>query len=283
MAAFASASSCCQSLTAASPWSRVTGAGWLMGELHDKHPKDPRWKTMIARVLPPDIDPRKVAILLADQHVAGKVRWDAHEKAGQVYRMNRDLKIPLDEIAVALHVSKSTVSRILKAYAFMMDQFLAVDKGAYAKIGERTWSWFDEMFRSKDLVRRLEEDSAFGDNFCRWVGDGRIPKAENVRKLAAVLGNREARKKFESLGVGIAWDEAMKIIDADDPEESSDFFKLLAKMRDNCTNAAQVKEILRIRTDPKARKKVLDTYDALVDFMRLADVVPGKPGGREAA
>jgi len=50
----------------------------------------------------------------------------------------------------------------------------------------------------------------------------------------------------------------------------------MAKMREACTNAAQVKEILRIRTDKVARQRVVDTYTALVDFMKLADVEPPK-------
>jgi hypothetical protein len=37
-----------------------------------------------------------------------------------------------------------------------------------------------------------------------------------------------------------------------------------------------VKEILRIRTDKAAQKQVLDTYEAFVDFMRLADLEPEK-------
>ena len=65
-----------------------------------------------------------------------------------------------------------------------------------------------------------------------------------------------------------------KAVEAAEPEHGSEFFRLLAKVRQACTNAAQVKEILRIRTDEVARKRLLDTYEALVDFMLLADVDP---------
>jgi hypothetical protein len=41
-------------------------------------------------------------------------------------------------------------------------------------------------------------------------------------------------------------------------EQGSDFFKLLTKFRESCTNAAQVKEILKIRTDKVARQRVID-------------------------
>lgn len=50
-------------------------------DLHLQFPDDPRWATIPARILPPDLEPKKLAILLADWHVKGKVKWDAHEAA----------------------------------------------------------------------------------------------------------------------------------------------------------------------------------------------------------
>jgi hypothetical protein len=241
-------------------------------DLHAKHPNEARWKTIPARVLPPDMDPKKLAILLSDLHVMNKVRWDAHEKAGHIYHMNKTLRIPLDEIAVTLHASKTTVSRFLNAYAFMQERFLTIDDGKYREEGERTWSFFDELYRSKELRQCLLEDDSFGDRFCRWVGEGRLFKGEQVRKLIKILTHPEARKVFEDGPVKSAFDNAQRIIETKDPEEGSEFFKLLAKVRESCTSAAQVKEILRIRSDVVARKRLLDTYEALVDFMHLADV-----------
>ena len=230
---------------------------------------------MAARILPDEADPKKIAILLSDLHVANKVKWEAHEKAGHIYHMNHTLHIPLDEIATVLHASKSTVKRFLDAYAFMMERFLTIDKGKYRDQGEGRWSFFDEFHRSKELRKMAEADGQLADNFCRWVGEGRLIRGEYVRKLAGVLAHPEARRIFETTAnkpPGAAFDAARRIIETAEPEQGSEFFKLLAKVRDNCTNAAQVKEILRIRTDGVARKRVLETYEALVDFMRLADV-----------
>lgn len=243
-----------------------------VGDLHDKSPKDPRWKTMPARILPADVDEKKVAILLSGLHVAGKVAWDAHEKAGQIYHMNKVLHIPLDEIVTVLHASKSTVKRFLDAYTMMMDRFMTVDNGVYASSGSGKWSFFDELYRSKDLRKHLDSDPEFADKFCRWVGDERIPRGADVRLLSAILGHPEARKAFETEPKEKAFAEAKRIVETTEPEQGSDFFKLLAKVRDNCSSAAQVKEILRIRKDPVARKRVLQTYEALRDFMLLAEV-----------
>jgi hypothetical protein len=211
-------------------------------------PDDTRWHNIPARILPTGFDPRKVAI--------------------------HDLHMGQGDIATYMRQSKSTVNRLLNAYTFMIDRFLTIDDGKYADAGEGKWSYFDELYRSKDLRMALESIPDFGDKFCRWVGEGRIPTGADVRKMPAVIRNPQAMEKFDS-GAKLA--DVMKVVEADEPEHGSDFFKLLAKVRDNCTNAAQVKEILRIRSDKNARARVLETYEALVDFMRLADVDVPKP------
>ncbi len=240
--------------------------------LHEKDPKDLRWKKVPARILPKDVDPKEIAILLADFHVAGKIKWQPHEKAGQVYHMVNTLGMPQDDVAVYLRTSKSTVNRLLQAYSLMLDRFLKIDGEKYGKEGERKWSYFEEFFKQKSLREELKASPEFGDDFCRWVGEERFPPVM-VRKLPLVLKNPDARKRFEK---GAPFAEAFKVAEATDPEQGSDFFKLLAKVREACTDAAQIKDVLRIREDKVARQRVLATYEALVGFMRLADVEPPK-------
>jgi hypothetical protein len=242
-------------------------------DLHAKSPNDDRWKKVPARILPKDIDPKYVAKLLTSYHVAGKIQWKAHEKAGQCYRMHYDLGIKQEDIAIYMHASKSTVARYLTAYKFFIDKFLKIDDGKYSQEGEGKWSHFDEFFKKKELREELQNNPKFGDDFCRWVGEEKLPKGADVRELPTVLKHDSARKALET---GSPLKEVRQIVAAEEPEQGSDFFKLLAKMREACTNVAQVKEILRIRTDKVARQRVLDTYEAFVDFMRLADVEPPK-------
>ncbi|HEY3917357.1 MAG TPA: hypothetical protein VGL83_06175 [Stellaceae bacterium] len=245
--------------------------------LAKKHPDDERWKAIPAKIMPKDIDPKKVAVLLTDMHVAGKITWTAHEKAGQVYRMHHDLRMPFEDIAVFLRASKTTAKRFYDAYAFMVEKFLTLDDGKYTKDGERKWSFFDELFRSKSLREEMKADLDFADWYCRLVGNGVLSKGVQVRSLPLVLKNPVARKKLQQ---GVPFEEVEKILEEDNPEHGSDFFRLLAEMRENCTSAAHVKDILRIRTDKKARQKLVETYEALTDFMRLADVEP--PSGDQA-
>ena len=242
--------------------------------LHEKNPKDPRWQTVPAKVLPPDADQRAVSIMLMDFHVVGKIQWKAHEKAAQVHKMNAVLRMPMDEIALYMRTSKTTVQRYLDAHKAMVEKFLTIDNGAYEKKGEGSWSFFEELYKSKDLRKSIKSDPDFVDDFSRWVGDDRLPNGADVRVLPKILSNTQASKKFKEGNPKTAFVEAKKLVAQEDPSVDSDFFKLLAKVREALTNAAQVKEILKIRTDKAARQQVLDTYEALIDFMGLADVDP---------
>ena len=239
--------------------------------LRKKHPRDPRWKTVPARILPADVDPSQVAVLLSDFHIAGKISWKAHEKAGQVYHMVNELGMTQDDVCTYLRMSKTTVNRLLQAYRLMTDRFLTIDDDKYAAAGQGKWSFFEEFFKQKDLRDELKRDETFGDEFCRWVGEGQLPDGADVRILPVIIRHPEARQAFEATG---SLPEAKKIVEAANPELGSDFFRLLEKVRDACTSAAQVKEVLRIRADQTARDRLVATYEALVGFMMLAEVQP---------
>ena len=240
-------------------------------DLHEKNPTEDRWKKIPARILPSDVDPKHIAILLTGFHVEGKIKWEPHEKAGQIYHMRNELGMTQEEIAIHMHASKSTVNRSLQAYEFFVEKFLKTEDGTYIKGGQGKWSYFDEFFKKKELKDELAANPAFGEMFCRWVRTETLPKGADVRLLPAILKHPPARKALEE---GTSFVEVSKMIEAAEPEQGSEFFKLLAKMREACTSAAQVKEILSIRTDPIARQRMLETYDAMVDFMLLADVIP---------
>lgn len=114
-------------------------------QLQKEDPKEDAWKELPVRILPKDVDPRVIAILLVGFHVAGKIEWDAHEKAGQVYHMVKRLGMEHAEIAMLMRTSKATVSRHYAAYELFNDTFLKIDNGKYKRDGGRKWSYFDEL------------------------------------------------------------------------------------------------------------------------------------------
>src|ERR1044072_9162098 len=53
--------------------------------LLEQDPNDSRFMTMPAMVFDVDLTDEDLAVLLADMHVAGKIRWDAYEQAKHVH------------------------------------------------------------------------------------------------------------------------------------------------------------------------------------------------------
>lgn len=237
--------------------------------LAKKYPDDKTWKTIPARVMPKGTDEKKVAIVMSDMHVAGKITWKAHEKAGMVHRMHKDLGMTFDDIAIYMRQSKSTAKRAYDAYAFMTERYLTIDGGVYEKDGERKWSFFDELFRSKPLRDEMKHNPEFGDQFCRWVGNGTLQHGAEVRGLPAILSNPETRRKF--LG-GTPLPEVERILHEEEPERGSEFFQVLARLNDLCRKAGSIGDVNLLRHNTKARQRAVDAYTAFVDFMDLADV-----------
>jgi hypothetical protein len=195
--------------------------------------------------------------------------------------MHRGLKMSMDDIAMHMRASKTTIQRHLDAHRALTDRFFTVDNGKYAALGEGKWSFFEELFKNKVLRERAKEEPAFVDSFCRWVGEGRLRQGADVRLLPMVLGNQAAAAKFQNGEPSAAFGEAKKLVAQLDPAIDSDFFKLLSKVRESVTSAAQVKELLRIRQDRVAREQIVQTYERLVDFMNLANVaLPDLAQGR---
>ena len=197
--------------------------------LNSKNPSDPKWQTVIAKVLPPDTDGRALAILLMDFHVVGKITWKAHEKAAQVYLMHTDLKMTLDEIALYMRTSKTTVQRLLHAHKTMNELFLTMDDGVYEKKGEGAWSFFEELYKAPELRAKTKAEPEFVEDFCRWVGDERLPAGADVRVLPKILKDPVAAKKFTMGPEKTAFQDAKKLVEQNEPEIGSDFFKLLEK------------------------------------------------------
>ena len=62
-----------------------------------------------------------------DMHVAGKIQWKAHEKAGQIFRMSRELRMSEGDIATYLRQSKTTVPSARRPRAWTIgDALLSV-------------------------------------------------------------------------------------------------------------------------------------------------------------
>jgi len=261
-------------------------AGWVvvegnrrtavMQELLEKHPDNPAYAYIPAHVLPPETSAEQEALLMASYHVAGKIKWEAHEKAGHIWNMINVLRIPESELVSTLHMGAPAIKKAAESYG-LLEHFKTMDGGKYTDKAEGKWSFFAEMLKVKEFYERHKKGSDWDDDFCRWVGEKRIPKAEDVRDLKPILEKLKARQLFLNEPADVAFEKARKEVDKSTPSRNSKFYKDLENLIVS-GKAAQLNDLESANTNEAARDTVIEAYSVLLAFMERAGVrVPGTP------
>jgi hypothetical protein len=240
-------------------------------ELNAEFPEDPRFQTIPARILPEKTTEEQTALLMASFHVAGKVKWDAHEKAGHIYHMLRKLRIPEAEMSTTLHMGVAAIKRAAESYAILEEVYKRIDGGKYSNDAAGKWSFFDCMLSIKEFKAQHQKSDEWSATFSRWVGEKRIPRAEDVRALPAILNKSQSRRLFENEPVETAFRDAKRISDMTDPATQSKFFKKLEEVIDSC-KTAPFGDVEFAGSNDAARVMLVESYRAITSFMEKAGV-----------
>lgn len=235
-------------------------------KLRQKHPADPTWRQIPARLLPADIGARDIAILLGEMHVAGKNTWTPFEKAGHVYRLHEEFALTQDEIAQRLRMSKSKVNQLIRAFDVMKNKYLPKYPGPASS---RKFSYFEELYKKPQLRKWVANTPGGEDLFVDWVGKDKIEQGVHVRDLPAILEDKDAVKALTKDGYAAA----QRVIEEDNPALTSKLFRRMVDMTESLRKA-QLDDIQRVRkgTNSNARRLIEDLNDALSHFLELCEI-----------
>jgi len=184
--------------------------------LSEQHPGDDRFAFVPAHVFEQNLTEEDIAVILADFHVAGKIRWDAYEQAKHIHDLFHVYGKTYDWLSDHLRLSKSKISEHLAAYKATTD-FLQVHP---APANIRKFSLFHELMKKKELRERYDDKPEFRQQVYGWLEKDRISDAKQMRSLPGILQSSEASKALDSHG----FDEAAKILITNDPALGSDLF-----------------------------------------------------------
>src|SRR6266446_6710408 len=184
--------------------------------LIEQYPKDSRFTTMPAMVFDVELSEEDLAILLADMHVAGKIRWDAYEQAKHVSDLFNIYGKTYEWLSSHLRLSKSKIKELLLAHQ-ATTEFLKLHPDPS---NVRKFSFFHEVMRKGELRDSFTMDMQFKQKFHRWLAEGRISDSKQVRDLPAILANAEATKVLDAKGYA----QAMNVLMRQDPSLESDVF-----------------------------------------------------------
>ncbi len=162
-------------------------------ELGKKYPEDKRFAKIFVKVLPDDVTDEQLMTLLGELHVAGKIRWGAYEEAEYVWKMQNIYNKTYDYLAAHLRWTRSKISQ--KISAFEETRNYIEETGD--KQGINRFSHFEEFMKKKELRDKRDKDSTFMKEFRRWVFDGKLKDAKDVRDLPEILLNDAALARFK--------------------------------------------------------------------------------------
>jgi hypothetical protein len=232
--------------------------------LLEQFPNDTRFMTMPAMIFDVDLAEEDLAVLLADMHVAGKIRWDAYEQAKHVHDLFTTYGKTYDWLASHLRLSRSKIAELMLAYKATSDYLAAHPAPSNVK----KFSMFQELMKKKELRQRYSDDMQFRQRFFRLLADDRITDPKQVRDLPAVFGNAEAEKALEAEG----FPAAAKILVRDDPSLESNLFWAV-KSATEALKAAPASDIQDLKGgNPQKLIMLRNLYRAIDDLATLAGV-----------
>lgn len=240
--------------------------------LNKKYPDDQRWKFIKARILQDDVTDDELFYILSIFHIKGKTEWDAYEKAAYIYKMIKVLNKSPEDIGKQLGKHRKTIEAMLNAYEIMSKKYLVNTQDTELVNGVRDqlkkYSYFEAFSLQKDLVQRAKETPAFLNEFVEWVKEDRFKKAQNVRELPKILGNKKACKVFYEFDTEEAFDGAMYVLYEHKPEKVDRFYKKVREFRDLIKEAEVMKIKYEIEENKNKKAELQQCYKDLKRFCK---------------
>jgi hypothetical protein len=229
----------------------------------EQHPEDARFSTVPAMVFDEEMTDEDLAVLLADMHVTGKIRWDAYEQAKHVSTLYNVHGKTYDWLATHLRLSKSRITQDLKAYGWTTD-YLAENSDPR---NLEKFAFFQEIARKKELAERFSEDLEFQQQFKRWLADGKLTDSKQVRDLNSILANDQATKVLSEEG----YSAAAGVLIREDPALGSDLYDSVKRATEKLTKAP-ADEIHDLARNKQKLLMLRNLRRAIDDLATLAEV-----------
>jgi hypothetical protein len=229
-----------------------------------QYPDDSRFKTAPAMIFDSELSDEDLAVLLADMHVSGKIRWDAYEQAKHIADLYDVYGKTYDWLGNHLRLSKSKINEMLLAYAATRE-FLQQHPDPS---NIRKFSFFQELMKKRELREQFKEEPGFKQKFHRWLAKGRLTDAKQVRSLSGILANKDAAAALDEKGI----EEASRVLIKNDPSLESDLFQAVKRATEQLRKAP-ANDIHDIKSGhPQKLIMIRDLSRAIEDLYTLAGI-----------
>ena len=138
-----------------------------------------------------DLSDSEIHAIRLQSHLVGPREWDPYSKAKYLNHLSNEENLPMNTVIEFCGGKKSEVMKFINAYQDM-EKHYRPQLSADDEFDQRDFSKFFEL--QNGSVKEAVVSKFSLDDFAKWVINGNVDSAINVRKLPLILKNEEATK-----------------------------------------------------------------------------------------
>lgn len=232
-------------------------------ELHEKYPHKEIYKKIPCRILPHESNSDQRDFIRLESHLRGATPWEAYEKARYLFHLWDRGGYSFSQLSERTKLSEKEITQSIQAFKDMEQQYLP--KYGTNPNESLKFSYFVEYEKNSKLKHEMERNGFLIADFCDWIGEKKIPKAQDVRELRYILENDESKCVFEKDGFEYAKD----ILGTIKPDLVAPLYQNIEKVRDDLKNLSNY-EIVEMQDGNQPMKKeiILKLHKELTDFVK---------------
>lgn len=169
---------------------------------------DGPWKKIISIVYD-NMPENEIHAIRLQAHMVGPREWDPFSKAKYLNQLDKECKLPKAVIVSMCGGKQSEIDKLINAYTDMKINYFPLAEKAGMEPDPRDFSKFVEL-QNGAIRQALLVHGQTKDSFAKWVIQGNIDTAQNVRRLPAILANKVAFDEFLKTNIS----EAVKYLNA---------------------------------------------------------------------
>jgi len=230
---------------------------FIYRELNRKYPDRDCYKRIKCRILPENTEDKVIEFIRLNEHLRGINEWEVYVRAKTLYSLYDKRGYTLEELQSKTKLTQSQILKWIDAYKNMNEQFMT--KYGDQQDAHRKFSYFVE-FENPKIKNGLTQLGLSINDFCKWVGEGEIKRAQDVRDLKKILENDNAREQLLKKGYAYAVEQ----LSCSYPGFRSKLFESIENVIEDLKNMPRFEEQEIIDEDSPTRRSLLkELYNEL--------------------
>jgi len=236
-------------------------------EFYQNDPNGP-WGQILCAVYD-DLPTDEIHAIRLQTHLVGPRDWDPFSKAKYLNQLYNIDKMPMNQIISYCGGKKNEIEKLIYAYNDMMRFYCDIVRDNGDDPDPKEFSKFAEL-QNRSITDSLRKHNYTKTDFAKWVINGNIDNAQNVRKLPAILDNKRASEEFKKTNIS----NAIKYVDID--EKSAKILETvslndLVLATDSKIRTIQYADLKELRENDEQKNNLLNLLDNLKGFIEDLD------------